>query len=107
MTLILSTDQKKQFKTIGHQLNPIVTLGESGLSENVQKELERALEDHELIKIKIPAAPKSEKQALLDELCKICQCTLVQQVGNIALIYRAAKKPKAKLSNILRQQQAK
>lgn len=100
----LSQSQKKQFRTIGHQLNPIVTLGDGGLSNNVKKELNRALEDHELIKIKVPAAERAEKLKLIDALCKSGQCTLVQKVGNIALVYRAAKKPNPKLSNIIKAQ---
>jgi len=100
----LSASQKKQFRTIGHQLNPVVILGDGGLSENVKKELNRALEDHELIKIKIPSGERTEKQKLIDALCKSCQCALVQQVGNMVLIYRAGKNPNPKLSNILKSQ---
>jgi RNA-binding protein len=100
----LSQAQKKQFRTIGHQLNPIVTLGDSGLSANVKKELNRALEDHELIKIKVPAAERTEKQKLIDSICQSGQCELIQRVGNVALLYRAAKKPNPKLSNIIKAQ---
>lgn len=100
----LSQAQKKQFRTIGHKLNPVVTLGESGLSDNVKKELNRALEDHELIKVKIPAGERSEKQKLIDALCLSESCVLVQKVGNMILVYRAAKKPNHKLSNILKSQ---
>lgn len=102
----ISQAQKKQFRTIGHNLNPVVTIGESGLSTNVKKELNRALEDHELIKVKIPAGERSEKQKLIDELCGSENCELIQKVGNMILIYRAAKKPNPKLSNILKAQTA-
>lgn len=98
----ISQAQKKQFRTIGHSLNPVVIIGESGLSTNVQKELNRALEDHELIKVKIPAGERSEKQKLIDELCASENCVLIQKVGNMILIYRAARKPNPKLSNILK-----
>jgi len=98
----LSQSQKKQFRSIGHKLNPIVTIGDGGLSANVKKELNRALEDHELIKVKIPASERSEKKKLIDSLNQSSQSELVQQVGNIALLYRAAKKPNAKLSNLLK-----
>ena len=98
----MSQSQKKQFRTIGHQLNAVVTIGDGGLSGNVKKEINRALEDHELIKIKLPAGDKESKQALITSLCQSASCELVQKVGNIALIYRAAKKPNAKLSNLLK-----
>jgi RNA-binding protein len=98
----LSQSQKKQFRSIGHQLNPIVTVGDKGLNENVVKELERALEDHELIKVKLPAGDRENKKTLITEICDQCACTAVQSVGNVALIYRAAKKPNPKLSNLLK-----
>ena len=50
--MALSQDRKKALRTIGHKLNPIVTVAGNGLSENVLIEIDRALEDHELIKIK-------------------------------------------------------
>lgn len=102
-SLILDQSQKKRFKAIGHHLNPVVTIGDKGLSENVEKELNRALEDHELIKIKLPSGDRERKQALLESITKQCECALVQKVGNVALIYRAARRPNPKLSNLLKQ----
>lgn len=100
MTLVNS--QKKQFKAIGHKLKPIVTLAENGLSENVLKEIERALNDHELIKIKIHSENRDEKIALIEDVCQQTSSTLVQSIGNIALIYRSNPQANPRLSNILR-----
>lgn len=47
----LTNEQKKQYKSIGHHLKPVLIVAENGLTEGVQAELERALNDHELIKI--------------------------------------------------------
>lgn len=88
-------------------MNPIVTIGDKGLSENVEKELQRALEDHELIKVKLPSGDRQLKQALIDSITRTCECSLVQKVGNVALLYRAAKKPNAKLSNLLKHPESK
>ena len=49
----LTTDQKKRLRTRAHTLNPIVMVGGNGLTENVQLEVDRALEDHELIKVPV------------------------------------------------------
>lgn len=100
MTLVNS--QKKQFKAIGHKLKPIVTLADNGLSENVLKEIERALNDHELIKIKIHSENRDEKIALIENVCQQTSSTLVQTIGNIALIYRSNPQANPRLSNILR-----
>lgn len=98
----LSPAQKKQFRTIGHSLNPIVTVAAKGLSEGVQLEIDRALEDHELIKVKFAVGDRDVKRTLIKTLCDQVQAELVQEIGNIALIYRAALEPNPKLSNLQR-----
>lgn len=99
----LDPARKKQFRTIGHQLNPVVMVSERGLSEGVNLELERALADHELIKVKLAIADPAERRELAAELCAQHGAELVQAVGKVVLIYRKAEKPNPKLSNVLRQ----
>lgn len=98
----LTASDKKHLRSIGHNLNPVVMIGDRGLSEGVELELERALEDHELIKVKVNVPDPSERRALIDQLCEGCSAQLVQAIGKIALIYRPAKKPNPRLSNLLR-----
>ncbi|KDE38736.1 MAG: YhbY family RNA-binding protein [Nitrincola lacisaponensis] len=98
----LTPEQKKRFRTLGHQLNPIVMVAGNGLSENIQLETDRALEDHELIKVKFAVGDRELKRQLIQELCQIVEATLVQEIGNIALIYRKSDNPDPKLSNLLR-----
>lgn len=98
----LTPEQKKQLRTIGHKLNPIVTVAGKGLTENIQLEVDRALEDHELIKVKFVVGDRDVKKTLIRELCDIVEATLVQEIGNIALLYRKALEPNPKLSNLLR-----
>jgi RNA-binding protein len=100
--MALPTEKIKAFRGIGHNLKPIVTIAENGLTEGVQLELERALNDHELIKVKVSCADREQKQALIGEMVSSCKCELVQTIGKIALIYRAATKPNQKLSNVSR-----
>jgi len=96
----LNNDIKKRYRSIGHNLKPIVTVAGKGLTENVLAELERALEDHELIKIKIVADDRDARRALIADICQSTKATNVQEIGKIALLYRAAKKPNPKLSNL-------
>ena len=49
----LNTQQKKSLRGIAHHLDPVVAVSERGLSEGIVEETERALRDHELIKIKV------------------------------------------------------
>lgn len=98
----LSNSQKKFFRSIGHKLNPVITIAENGLSETVSLELERALEDHELIKIKLKVGDSQAKKTMIEEICSLFNTQLVQSIGHTALIYRPAKNANPKLSNLLR-----
>ncbi len=98
----LSNDRKKQFRTLGHKLNPIVTIAGNGLSEGVIAELNRALDDHELIKVKLAITERDERKEIAQELAQLPNVELIQEIGKVVLLYRANKKPNPKLSNILR-----
>lgn len=98
----LSQQDRKQFKAIGHHLKPVLIFGGNGLTENFIEELNKRLEDHELIKVKVKTETREDRAQVIDALCKSGQCELVQSIGNVALLYRAAKKPSPKLSNLLR-----
>ena len=100
--MALPSQKIKTFKRIGHNLKPVVMISENGISEGVQKELERALSDHELIKVKISCGDRALKKELIVSLCETCRCETIQAIGNIVLVYRASKKPNPKLSNLLR-----
>jgi RNA-binding protein len=100
--LNLSQTQKKRFKAIGHKLNPVVTVSENGLSDGVLNEINRALHDHELIKVKIAVADRDDRTATIEALCHECKCTLVQQIGKMALVLRKNKLAKPDLSNLKR-----
>ncbi len=97
-----SNEDKKHLRRLGHNLKPVVTIAAKGLTDNVSAELERALSDHELIKIKLAVGDRDAKQAVSDEICQKFKAELVQSIGHILLIYRAAKSPNPKLSNLLR-----
>ena len=100
--MTLTQEQKKQFKSIGHHLKPIVTVADSGLTEGVLAELDRALHDHELIKIQLRLAERDDRKAIIDELCQKSSSVLVQSIGKVALIYRKNPQPNKNLSNVLR-----
>ncbi len=98
----LTNEQKKHYKSIGHHLSPVLIVAEGGLSEGVMAELERALNDHELIKIKFALPERDDRRALIDALCQQARCELVQVIGKMALVYRKATKQNRQLSNVVR-----
>lgn len=101
-----SSQQLKQLRAIAHRLKPIVTIAQKGLAESVCKEIDRALSEHELIKIKVLAADRAARQEIAEEISRITGAERVQQIGNIVVLYRAAKQPDPRLSNILRHKAA-
>jgi len=100
--MTLSAAEKKQFRAIAHNLNPIIIIGDKGLSEGLYEELERALNDHELIKVKIAIGDRDDRAAITQELLAKTNAQLVQSIGKIAVILRRAAKPNPKLSNLIR-----
>lgn len=101
-TMSLSQAQKKAFRSIGHHLNPVVTVAENGLSEGVMAELERALADHELIKVKIAVGERDTRRQAVEELATSSRAEVVQVIGKMALLYRNNPQANPKLSNIKR-----
>ena len=98
--MAVSKDKIKHYRNIGHQLKPVVTVGGKGLTEGVSGEINRALDDHELIKIKLEIDDRESRAAVRDEICAQVQAELIQTIGKMALILRIAKTPKLKTSNI-------
>lgn len=96
---------KKQLRAIGHQLKPVVTLGQKGITDSLLEEIGRALHDHELIKVKIAGDDREQRKALEKEICEACGAELIQSVGKISLILRRSAKPNPKTSNLIRMNQ--
>ncbi len=92
----------RQLRAIGHRLRPVVTVAGNGLSDAVLTELERALEDHELIKVKLAVGDREARDAVLEELLATCRAELIQRIGNTALILRRSAEPDPRKSNLLR-----
>lgn len=96
----------KRLKGIGHELNPVVIIGNNGLSPSLLEEVERALTDHELIKIKLPAGSKQERDEVATALTEATSATLIHSVGRMALILRQNPNANPKLSNLVRYAQS-
>ena len=88
----LNERQKKYLRRLGHALHPLVTVGNSGLTDGVAAEMERALRDHELVKARARLGDRALRDAALAELAARTSSALVQRIGNVALFFR--KNPK-------------
>ena len=78
----------KQLRAIGHKLKPVVTIAGKGLTEGVMNELDRALTDHELIKVKILGDDRDEREAIGNALCAGTDAASVQRVGKVLVLWR-------------------
>jgi RNA-binding protein len=93
----LNPAQRQYLKGLAHSLAPVVIIGEKGLTEAVIREIGRALEAHELIKIKAAAGEKETRSQWLMEICRQMEAAAVQQIGKILVIYKPAEKPAIQL----------
>ena len=98
----LSAREKKQFRQIAHHLDAVVMIGDQGVSEGVIAETERALTDHELIKVKVAGGEREDRQRAAETLAQACNAHLVHTIGKVVVLYRHNPKANPKLSNILR-----
>jgi RNA-binding protein len=92
----------KQLRAIGHKLKPVVSIAGNGLSESVLTEIERALTDHELIKIKLAVGSRDARASVARDICDRSGAELVQSIGNVVVILRRAAQPDPRLANLIR-----
>ena len=93
---------KKAFRGVAHHLDPVVSVSDRGLSDGIIAETERALTDHELIKVKVDALQKADRLAITEMLAEQTQATVIQNIGKVAVLYRKNQRANPKLSNISR-----
>ncbi|MDH5327860.1 MAG: ribosome assembly RNA-binding protein YhbY [Gammaproteobacteria bacterium] len=93
----LTAKQKRFLRARAHNMKPVVTLGNAGLTTAVMDEIASSIEHHELMKIKLGALDKDAKTALLQQICDQTKSQVVYLIGHVATIYRAAQKPQIQL----------
>ena len=97
---MLSAKDARRLKRIAHHLTVVVTVGEQGLTKPLQAEAARALNDHELIKVRINVADRQLRRSLAESLAARCGAEIVQQIGKVCVLYQ--HNPDAHLSNVAR-----
>ena len=86
----ISAKQKRYLKGQAHGRKAVVTIGSKGLGEGVMMEIDEALTHHELLKIKLPASSRIERERLLESICSVTGADLVQTIGHVGIIFRAS-----------------
>ncbi|HMR07615.1 MAG TPA: ribosome assembly RNA-binding protein YhbY [Polyangiaceae bacterium] len=97
----LTGKQRRFLRALAHSLKPTLQIGLKGLTPGVTAELDRALETHELIKVKLDADQAPEALSLRDAIESGAHCHVVQHIGRTFVVYRErAKDPKIALPGV-------
>jgi len=84
----LDSKQRKRLKAAAHHLNPVVRIGQHGLTEGVIGETDHSLETHELIKVHVQHGDRQERAGLLEKLANATGSELVSSIGKVGILYR-------------------
>ncbi|HTQ35853.1 MAG TPA: YhbY family RNA-binding protein [Steroidobacteraceae bacterium] len=84
----LTEKQRRHLRGLAHPLKPVVLLGNAGLTAAVVSETDRALTDHELIKVRLPGLERADRDAALAELAGRTTSAMVARIGHVAVLYR-------------------
>jgi len=80
--------ERKALKARAHALDPVVHVGDKGLTDAVLAEIGRALDAHELIKVRAGGMDRVQREAALAEICARLDAQAVQHIGKILVIFR-------------------
>ena len=92
----LNERQKSHLRGLAHPLKPVVMVGQAGLSEAVVKEIGLALDCHELIKVKLAGAERSERQSMVAAIAERAGADSILSIGQMAVFYRPKPQKKGK-----------
>lgn len=87
----LSEKQRKYLRGLAHGRDPVVLIGQAGASSAVTREVDIALEAHELIKVRARVGDRHARNAMFEALAASTGSELVQRIGNVGVFYRANK----------------
>ncbi len=85
--MALTAGQRRQLKSLAHHLNPLVQVGQKGVTDALIDAIDKTLSDHELIKVRFMDF-KDEKHELADEIALRTSADIVGIIGNVLTLYR-------------------
>lgn len=91
---MLTGKQRSYLKSIANTLNPLIQVGKGGIRDGVLSQIDKSLEDHELVKITVLKNSPVEAREIVEEILDATNAEFVQQIGNKLTIYRESKENK-------------
>jgi RNA-binding protein len=86
--LNLNPAQRRALKARAHHLQPVVLIGDAGLTPTVLREIDINLKSHELIKIRVFGDDRAARAAMIEAICTPLNAVAVQHIGKILVIFR-------------------
>lgn len=90
----LTPDQRRYLKSLAHHINPVVMIGNNGLTDAVIREIALNLDAHELIKIRVLGDDRALREQYLQQICADLDAAPVQHIGKLLLVYRPSENRK-------------
>lgn len=95
MTLELTPAIRRQLRALAHHLEPVVLIGDAGLTPAVLREIDVHLKSHELIKVRFAGDDREAREQAMLEICETHDAAPVQHIGKILVVYRPKPLPPA------------
>jgi RNA-binding protein len=86
--MTLTEKQRRHLRGLGHSLKPVIFIGKDGMSAAVIAETQRALTDHELIKVRVTGMERDARDEALALLATKTGSEMVGRIGHVAVLYR-------------------
>jgi putative YhbY family RNA-binding protein len=104
----LTPAERRALRAQAHHLNPIIMIGDAGLTPGVIREIDLALKSHELIKIRVLGEDRERRHDLLPEICAALDASPVQEIGKMLVIFRPLpEEEKAQQAAVVRRKRKK
>lgn len=87
----LTPAERSALRAEAHGLNPVVMIGEAGLTESVIKEISASLDAHGLIKVRVFGDDREARVAMYEQICQDLDAAPVQHIGKLLVLYRPKK----------------
>ena len=85
--LQLSSVARRELRARAHNLNPVVSIAENGLTAGVLNEIDVNLKAHELIKVRVHGDSREDRVAYLEQICADLNAAPVQHIGKLPVSY--------------------
>ncbi len=93
MMLTLPAAQRSTLRAEAHALNPVVLIGEAGLTEAVLKEIDLSLNAHGLIKVRVFGDDRAAREEMYQSICDKLKAAPIQHIGKLLVLYRPQAEP--------------